>query len=101
MSLRDWLFKRSEREKWAAKLPIVRPEFHVGLPALDADSARLYGYALPRITLMPRPMPDRPGVNHWMRASEALAHTYQPGQIILGKLAHTPLGHMDDRPMVT
>lgn len=101
MGLRDWLFGRSEREKWAAKVPLVRPEFHIGLPALDPDSARLYGYALPRNTLMPRPMPDRPGVNNWMRVSEALARRYRPGHIILGKLAHMPLGHMDDRPMVT
>jgi type IV secretion system protein VirD4 len=101
MGLRDWLFGRTEREKWASKLPVVRPEFHVGLPALDGDSARLYGYALPRNTLMPRGMPDKPGVNQWMRVTEGLARAYKPGQLVLGKLAHTPLGHMDDRPMVT
>lgn len=49
MTLRDWILgERSEREKWAAKLAAVRPAAHVGLGALDARSAALYGQALPR-----------------------------------------------------
>lgn len=101
MTLWDRLCRRRERDKWASRLHIVNPEFHLGLPALDEATALLYGKALPRSTMMPRPDADREAVNHWMRLSEGVERKFQPGQIMLGKLAHTPLGHLDDRPMVT
>lgn len=101
MTLWDRLCRRRERDKWASRLHIVRPEEHLGLPALDEATALLYGKALPRNTMMPRPDGDREPVNHWMRLSEGVKRRFQPGQIMLGKLARTPLGHLDDRPMVT
>jgi type IV secretion system protein VirD4 len=101
MGLRRWLFGAPpEREQWASRLPLVRPEFHVGMPALDPQSARLY-QALPRNAMIARGEPDRPGVNHWARVGDALGRRFAPGQIILGKLAHAPIGYLDDRPLVT
>jgi type IV secretion system protein VirD4 len=101
MTFWDWLCRRRERDKWASRLSIVNPESHIGIPALDEATARLYGKGLPRNVMMPRPDADREAVNHWMRLSEGIQRKFQPGQIMLGKLARLPLGHLDDRPMVT
>lgn len=94
-------FKRSEREQWASPRPLVRPVAHLGLPALTRHDQPLYEKALPRGVLLPRAVPQRPPVNHWARPSDLLDLAYQPGQIMLGKLAEVPLGYLDDRPMVT
>jgi type IV secretion system protein VirD4 len=102
MSFRKWILgEPSEREKWAAKLPLVALEPHVGLPRLDPLGARLYGEQLPRGVRMARATPDRPAVNYWMPAEEVMRMRYEPGQIILGKLGQEAIGWMDDRPMVT
>jgi type IV secretion system protein VirD4 len=102
VAMRRWIRREpSEREKWASKHTLAKPAFHIGLPAFDARAAALYGAALPRGVLMPRPMADRAPVNHWMRPSDVLRMRYQPGQVVLGKLAGSALGHLDDRPMVT
>ena len=63
-------------------------------PATELDSARL-GVVPPRLD------PDRERVNYWMSPGQLLMHRFQLGQIILGKLAGTYLGHLDDRAMVT
>ena len=94
-------FRESEREKWASPAALSRPQSHVGLPAFDARSRELYERVLPRGVRVPRFMPDRPPVNHWMRPRELLQHGYLPGQIILGKFSGRFIGHLDDRPMVT
>ena len=102
MGVRKWLgWEQSEREKWQAPLPLVRPEFHLGGPALDPRSRDLYENRLPRGVQMPRQVPERPPVNHWMRPADLLNYRYRPGQIILGKFANTLLGYLDDRPAVT
>jgi type IV secretion system protein VirD4 len=101
MDLRRLIFGETEREKWAAKLPAVTLERHVGLPALEPLGRRLYGEQLPRGVLLPRPSGDREPVNAWMHPEEVMGLRYQPGQIILGKLGGQPLGWLDDRPMVT
>jgi type IV secretion system protein VirD4 len=95
------LFNKTEREKWASPLPLVRPAQHVGLPALDDHARRLYDTGLPRGVLLPRAVPQRPPVNHWMRPSDLLEFAHRPGQIMLGKIAGVPLGYMDDRPLVS
>lgn len=96
-------FKRNanERAKWAAKrvLTIDRPA--VGLPQFDTHGARLYGEALPRGTSIARGQQDRDPANRWMTPHEVLRHRYAPGQLILGKLGDVPIGHLDDRPIVT
>ena len=51
--------------------------------------------------LVPRFVPDRPRINHWMPPTELMKYAYVPGQIILGELAGIILGLLDDRPMVT
>ena len=94
-------FERSERDKWASPLPLVRPAAHVGLPVLDVHAQQLYGTGLPRGVLMPRAMAERPPVNHWMRPSDLLQFRFRAGQTILGKLAGHLIGHGDDRPIVT
>lgn len=103
MALRDLLgFPQTERQKWAASLAATQPQSHVGLPALDAQGALLYGAALPRGVLMPRAVPSRPAVNHWMSPGDVQANfRFGPGAILLGKLGNTLLGHRDDRPLVT
>lgn len=94
-------FGPTEREKWASSLVLSHPRSRLGLPALDARSQALYGQTLPRGVPLPRFIPDRPPVNHWMHPHQLAAHAYQPGQIILGKFAGHFIGHLDDRPMVT
>ncbi len=96
----SWLFP-TERERWAAKRHKARLQPAVGLSALDAKSAWLYGEGLPRNVPWPRQMGDRAPVNRWMGISEAQGMRHVPGQIVLGKVGYTVIGHMDDRPMVT
>jgi type IV secretion system protein VirD4 len=95
------LFRRTERERWAALSALSNTQRHVGLPALDARSRELYETALPRGVPVPRFTPDRPPQNFWMAPHELLNHVYVPGQIILGKFGGAFLGHLDDRPLVT
>jgi type IV secretion system protein VirD4 len=96
----SWFWK-TERERWASQVAVAQTQTHVGLSAMDARSRELYETALPRGVRVPRFVPDRPPHNYWMPPHEVLQHAYVPGQIILGKLAGTFLGHLDDRPMVT
>lgn len=94
-------FEPTEREKWASSVALSQPQTHLGLPALDVRSQRLYGETLPRGVLMPRFAPDRKPVNYWMRPHDVAKLTYTPGQIILGKFAGQYIGHLDDRPQIT
>ena len=94
-------FEPTEREKWASSFALSDLQAHLGLPALDARSQKLYGETLPRGVLLPRFVPDRPPVNYWMRPHELAWLAYRPGQIILGKFAGRYLGYLDDRPQVT
>lgn len=95
----DWF--KSERQKWATKIYRTRLQSTPNLAGFDARSQELYGTALPRGVLMPRLRPDRERINYWMSPFELMRHRFEFGQIILGKLAGTYLGHLDDRPMVT
>ena len=95
----DWF--KSERQKWATPIDLAQLGSTPTLPGFDALSRELYGTALPRGVLLPRLEPDRERVNYWMSPTELMKHRFQLGQIILGKLAGTYLGHLDDRPMVT
>ncbi len=94
-------FKPSERERWASPHPLSQTQTYLGLPALDQRSRELYERALPRRVLVPRFVADRPALNYWMSPRDLSHYTYQPGQIILGKLGGRFLGHLDDRPTVT
>ena len=95
----DWF--KSERQKWASPVGVSNVSSHVGLPAFDERTRELYEKALPRGVLLPRLQADRERENYWMSPLELARHAYVPGQIILGKFGGTPLGHLDDRPMVT
>src|SRR5262249_51410542 len=95
------VFGNKERKKWVSPLVLASPQGHLGITALDPRSRELYERALPRGVLVPRFMPDRPPVNHWMAAHELARHAFVPGQIILGKFAGRFLGHLDDRPLIT
>jgi type IV secretion system protein VirD4 len=95
----DWF--KSERQKWRTLIDHAQLRSTPTLPGFDARSRELYGTALPRGVLLPRLEPDRERVNYWMSPAELMRHRFQLGQIILGKLAGTYLGHLDDRPMVT
>ena len=95
----DWF--KSERAKWATQIHLARLRNTPTLPGFDARSRELYGTALPRGVLLPRLEPDRERVNYWMSPAELMKHRFRLGQIIVGKLAGTHLGHLDDRPMVT
>lgn len=96
----DWF--KSERRKFAASIRTVHARVRPNLPGFDARSRELYEKAIPRGVLLPRLEPDRERINYWMSPAELLGnHRFQPGHIILGKLAGTVLGHLDDRPMVT
>src|ERR1700728_1399865 len=95
----DWF--KSERQKW--KIPVQDAQLRATptLPGFDTPSRELYETALPRGVLLPRLEADRERMNLWMSPMELMKFQYQPGQIILGKLAGTYLGHLDDRPIVT
>lgn len=96
-----WFRNPSEREQWAAPLAAVRPRPGIGLNALDERAAHLYGHALPRNAGIARPLRDRPPVNAWLPPAQLAGSAWQPGQLVLGKLGGTVLGHLDDRPLVT
>ncbi|WP_426424155.1 type IV secretory system conjugative DNA transfer family protein [Bradyrhizobium genosp. A] len=95
----DWF--KSEREKWATKINTSQAQGLPNLPGFDARSRELYETALPRGVLLPRLARDRERINFWMSPKELIKFQFQFGQIIIGKLAGTILGHLDDRPMVT
>jgi len=95
----DWL--RTERQKWATPLANTADDLRPALPAFDPLSRELYEKALPRGVLLPRLEPDRPRENYWMSPHQLLQHAYVSGQLIIGKLGGTFLGHMDDRPVLT
>jgi type IV secretion system protein VirD4 len=95
------LFGNKERKRWAVPLALSQTQTHLGLPGLDPRSRELYETQLPRGVRMPRFVPDRPPLNHWMPPHELLRFAYAPGKIIVGKLAGQTLGHLDDRPMIT
>src|SRR5437879_6516767 len=95
----DWF--KSERTKLATDLTRVSDDVRPALPNFDPLSRALYEKALPRGVLIPRLDPDREHQNYWMSPYRLLRHRYAPGQLIIGKLANTFLGHMDDRPIVT
>lgn len=95
----EWL--RSERRKWRTSIDSAELRRYPTLPVFDERSRELYGTALPRGVLLPRLMADRERINQWMSPGELMRHRYVPGQIVLGKLAETWLGHLDDRPIVT
>jgi type IV secretion system protein VirD4 len=95
----DWF--KSERQKWRTPVHLARLQDTPTLPGFDERSRELYGMALPRGVLLPRLEADRERVNYWMSPAELMKHRFQPGQIIVGKLANVYLGHLDDRPMVT
>jgi type IV secretion system protein VirD4 len=94
-----WL--KSERQKYATRISDAPEDFRPTLTDFDPASRELYEKALPRGVLMPRLEPDRDRENLWMSAYHLLQHRYVPGQLIIGKLGNTYLGHMDDRPIVT
>ena len=95
----DWF--KSERQKWKIPAQDAQLRETPTLAGFDTRSRELYETALPRGVLMPRLEADRERMNFWMSPMELMKFQYQPGQIILGKLAGTYLGHLDDRPMVT
>jgi type IV secretion system protein VirD4 len=95
------IFGKSEFEKWASPLALSHTASHLGLTGFDQASRDLYEKALPRGVLLARTQPDRPPVNYWMAPHLLAQKNYLPGQIILGKFAGRPLGHLDDRPIVT
>jgi type IV secretion system protein VirD4 len=96
----SWLFP-TEREKWATALGRARMQSQIGLPAMDARSRALYEIGLPRGLMLPRFQPDRPPLNYWMAPGDLLQHRFVPGQIIIGKLANSFIGYLDDRPKNT
>ncbi len=96
-----WPWEKSERGKWATPLSTARTNGRMGLPSLDWRTQQLYGETLPRGVMTPRFMADRPPFNYWMAPEQLAAMHWVPGQIVLGKIAGTMIGHMDDRPLVT
>jgi type IV secretion system protein VirD4 len=95
----DWF--KSERQKWATPIDHAPLRSTPTLRDFDTRSRELYGTALPRGVLLPRLEPDRERINYWMSPAQLMRHRFELGQIILGKLGGTYLGHLDDRPMVT
>jgi type IV secretion system protein VirD4 len=95
----DWF--KSERQKWATKRHHQLLRTDLSLSGFDVRSHELYGKALPRGVLLPRLEADRERINFWMSPRELMNFQFRMGQIILGKLSGTYLGHLDDRPMVT
>lgn len=95
-----WPFQKRERDKWVTKVSpsLVKSTRPLVWGELDR---RLYEQSLPRGLMSPRFTPDRPRVNYWMPPSELLARAHRPGDIILGKLGGSLIGHLDDRPQVT
>ncbi|MCA1363410.1 type IV secretory system conjugative DNA transfer family protein [Bradyrhizobium sp. IC3069] len=95
----DWF--KSERQKYRTRLSEAQLGRYPSLSGFDARSAELYGKALPRGVLLSRLDRDCERMTFWMPPAQLLSYQFQFGQIILGKLAGTYLGYLDDRRMVT
>jgi type IV secretion system protein VirD4 len=95
----EWF--KSEREKWATPTANTSDDLRPALPNFDPLSRALFEKALPRGVLIPRLDPERPRENYWMSPHQLLRHRYVDGQLIIGKLAGSFIGHMDDRPIVS
>lgn len=96
----DWL--KSERQKWATPVAHTADDLRPSLVNFDPLTRELYEKALPRGVLLPRLDPDRERENYWMSPYQLMRnHRYMPGELIIGKVGDTFLGHLDDRPVVT
>jgi type IV secretion system protein VirD4 len=95
----DWF--RSEFEKWGVPIGGTHLRQYPGLERLDEKTRALFEKRLPRGVLYPRLQRDRERINYWMSPGELMGHRYELGQLMIGKLGDTFLGHLDDRPMVT
>jgi type IV secretion system protein VirD4 len=95
----DWF--RSEFEKWGVPIGGTHLRHYPGLERLDEKTRALFEKRLPRGVLYPRLQRDRERINYWMSPGELMGYRYELGQLMIGKLGETFLGHLDDRPMVT
>lgn len=94
-------FLKSERRKYAMRAENAPVDVRPTLASFDLRSRELYEKALPRGVPIARLEPDRERENNWMSPHRLLRHRYQHGQLIVGKLGHAFLGHLDDRPIIT
>jgi len=90
----------SERARWGT--PVERASIR-NYPALGGlgKSRELYEKGLPRGALLARLTADRERMNYWMAPGTLMQHRFALGQLIIGKLGDTFIGHLDDRPVVT
>jgi type IV secretion system protein VirD4 len=91
---------RDERAKWSKPVHIIRPRNYPGLMNLGSGR-NLFETNLPRGALLARLTADKERMNYWMSPGALMRHRFVLGQLIVGKLGDTLLGHLDDRPMVT
>ncbi|HVR55679.1 MAG TPA: type IV secretory system conjugative DNA transfer family protein [Pseudolabrys sp.] len=90
----------SERARWGVPLQRAPIRNYPSLLGM-AKSRDLYETGLPRGALLPRLTADRERMSNWMSPGSLLRHRIRPGQLVIGKLGDTFLGHLDDRPMLT
>ncbi|WP_441234506.1 type IV secretory system conjugative DNA transfer family protein [Bradyrhizobium sp. 930_D9_N1_4] len=90
----------SEFSRWGK--PVERAELldYYGLPQMDEGSRALFETLLPRGVTSARLERDRERVNYFMSPGQLLTHRYRPGQLMIGKLGSSFLGHLDDRPLI-
>lgn len=90
----------SERRHWGKRPGEVYVPRYAGLGMLGG-SRELFETSLPRGTPLARLTADRERLSYWMAPGALLRHRFRLGQLIIGKLGDTFLGHLDDRPLIT
>lgn len=90
----------TEVERWSTPIKQAQLRSYSSLPTLG-NSRDLFETVFPRGALLARQTADRERMNYFMAPGALMArHRYEQGQLIIGKLGTTPLGHLDDRPMI-
>jgi len=93
------LFK-SEFRKLGTPADQVRLRRFPGLPTIDGSAHAMFEN-LPRGIPIARLRQDQERLNLFMSPGQLLGHRWKRGQLVIGKLGDTFLGHLDDRPIMS
>jgi type IV secretion system protein VirD4 len=94
------MFPQNEFRRWG--IPVDRSDLpdYAALTRLDPKTRALFETHLRRGVLLARNIRDGERVNYWQSLGALMRRRYQPGQLLIGKVGDTYLGHRDDRPIV-
>jgi type IV secretion system protein VirD4 len=92
----------SEFSKYGVPIEDMRLQSYPGLPQMDGKTRALFERHLRRGVPIARLNKDGERIHYWMSPGELMSnHRFEMGQLLVGKIGETYLGHCDDRPLTT